>query len=175
MMQRVFGEEREDGFKFWGYERRNRKDGSVKIGERWASPESFKNMCEISKRAASRSQKRNPSRHAAHKKAWEAKNVEAVRKQKREWFRKHYSKNSARYVEYAAARRQRLKERSGNSKIERSTISSIYESSQRITKCTGIQFHVDHIKPISMGGMHAPSNLQILPAKVNLQKSDKYF
>jgi hypothetical protein len=173
--KRSFGETRQDGFRFWGYEKRKRKDGSVRVSERWASPESFKSMCEISKRAASRSQKRNPERHAANKRAWEAKNIEVVRKQKREWFRKHYSKNSAKYVEYAAARRQRLQERSGNSRIERSTINSIYEASHRATKCTGIQFHVDHIKPLSRGGMHIPNNLQILPAKINLQKSDKEF
>ena len=175
MNKRFFGEEREDGFRFWGYEKRKRKDGSVRVSERWASPESFKSMCEISKRAALRSQKRNPERHAANKKAWESKNIEVVRKQKREWFRKHYSKNSARYVEYAAARRRKLHERSSGLMVDQSTINSIYEASQRITKCTGIQFHVDHIKPLSRGGMHAPNNLQILPARINLQKRDKVF
>lgn len=33
--------------------------------------------------------------------------------------------------------------------------------------------HVDHIVPVSMGGLHEHSNLQIIPAKVNQTKGDK--
>lgn len=33
-------------------------------------------------------------------------------------------------------------------------------------------YHVDHIHPLSKGGKHHISNLQYLPAKENLQKSD---
>lgn len=35
-------------------------------------------------------------------------------------------------------------------------------------------WHVDHIKPISKGGLHHEDNLQVLDAKLNLQKHDKY-
>ena len=35
------------------------------------------------------------------------------------------------------------------------------------------RFHVDHIKPLSKGGTNALSNLQVLPAKVNMQKGNK--
>ena len=33
-------------------------------------------------------------------------------------------------------------------------------------------YHVDHIKPLSKGGHHAPSNLQYLPAVINVTKKD---
>jgi hypothetical protein len=33
-------------------------------------------------------------------------------------------------------------------------------------------YHVDHIKPLNKGGRHTPSNLQYLPAAVNLAKKD---
>ena len=33
---------------------------------------------------------------------------------------------------------------------------------------------MDHIKPLSAGGRHHPSNLQILTAKENLAKGAKY-
>ena len=40
--------------------------------------------------------------------------------------------------------------------------------------CEIPMWHVDHIKPISKGGLHHEDNLQILTAAINLQKSDKY-
>lgn len=39
---------------------------------------------------------------------------------------------------------------------------------------TMADYHVDHIKPISKGGLHHPDNLQILSAELNLQKHDKW-
>ena len=57
---------------------------------------------------------------------------------------------------------------------EKELILAIYSKSKRLTKETGIQHHVDHIKPLSKGGRHYPSNLQILTAEENLKKSDKW-
>ena len=34
-------------------------------------------------------------------------------------------------------------------------------------------YHVDHIVPLAHGGMHAPENLQYLPAAVNIRKKDR--
>jgi len=42
-----------------------------------------------------------------------------------------------------------------------------------ISESTGIPHHVDHIFPVSKGGTHHPSNLQILTAKENLSKGAK--
>jgi len=36
-----------------------------------------------------------------------------------------------------------------------------------------IKWHVDHIKPLSRGGLHHQDNLQVLEASVNLRKSNK--
>ena len=33
-------------------------------------------------------------------------------------------------------------------------------------------YHVDHIIPLSKGGLHEPNNLQYLPIKINLQKNN---
>ena len=60
------------------------------------------------------------------------------------------------------------------SKKEKEQVLSIYSESRRLTKETGIQHHVDHIKPLAKGGRHHPSNLQILTAEENLKKSDKW-
>jgi|11BtaG_2_1085332.scaffolds.fasta_scaffold01082_4 5-methylcytosine-specific restriction endonuclease McrA len=60
------------------------------------------------------------------------------------------------------------------SQEERDAVISIYNESKRLTKETGVQHHVDHIKPLAKGGRHHPSNLQILTAEENLKKSDKW-
>jgi uncharacterized membrane protein YgaE (UPF0421/DUF939 family) len=52
-------------------------------------------------------------------------------------------------------------------------IETIYLQRIRLEKRFGLQFHVDHIIPISKGGLHIPSNLQVLPAKLNLQKNSQ--
>jgi hypothetical protein len=57
---------------------------------------------------------------------------------------------------------------------EKNAILAIYSESKRLTKKTGVQHHVDHIKPLSKGGRHHPTNLQILTAQENLRKSDKW-
>lgn len=41
-------------------------------------------------------------------------------------------------------------------------------------KPAGVQYEVDHIKPLSKGGAHHPDNLQIITAEENRKKAAKY-
>lgn len=50
----------------------------------------------------------------------------------------------------------------------------VYIECERLTKKTGIEHHVDHIMPLSLGGDHAWWNLQILTAEENLSKHNKF-
>ena len=94
----------------------------------------------------------------------------------REKYRQYLSKwgklNPAKCRMWCVAKRARKKSQvpaGANKKI----ISTIYETRVRVTKCTGVQFHVDHIVPLARGGPHTHTNLQLLPAKINISKGAK--
>jgi 5-methylcytosine-specific restriction endonuclease McrA len=49
-----------------------------------------------------------------------------------------------------------------------------YLECERLTKETGVEHHVDHIMPLSIGGEHDWWNLQILTAEENLAKGNRF-
>lgn len=53
--------------------------------------------------------------------------------------------------------------------IEQNKIHFIYQLA-----ATMADVHIDHYQPLSKGGLHHPDNLQILDAKLNLEKKDKW-
>lgn len=52
-------------------------------------------------------------------------------------------------------------------------IRDMYWLAKDLGTVTGETYHVDHIIPLSKGGLHHPDNLQILPADLNLKKGAK--
>jgi hypothetical protein len=68
-------------------------------------------------------------------------------------------------------RREREKNNTPLTKNQISIIATLYKQSKRLKQTLGIEFHVDHIVPLFMGGKHDPSNLQVIPATINLRKS----
>jgi len=57
---------------------------------------------------------------------------------------------------------------------QKQQIALIYDTARAMTEATGELHHVDHIKPVSKGGLHVPENLQILTWRDNLAKKDKW-
>lgn len=53
-------------------------------------------------------------------------------------------------------------------------IASIWRKKCRLSDSTGIEYHVDHIIPLAIGGAHHQDNLRIITAEENLSKSKKY-
>ena len=52
-------------------------------------------------------------------------------------------------------------------------IKLFYSHASRVSEKLKIIFEVDHIVPIAKGGLHHPSNLQVVPAKWNRSKGDR--
>ena len=90
------------------------------------------------------------------------------RERKKQWSKD----NPAKVKDVKLRRKNKLKSTKENpGKIE--IMNTFYKTAQRISKCTGISFHVDHIIPIAKKGTHTANNLQILTASLNMRKSAK--
>ena len=60
---------------------------------------------------------------------------------------------------------------------ERWVMREIYDLARLRSKQTGVNWHVDHIIPLQgklVSGLHVPTNLQVIPASVNIRKANRY-
>ena len=118
---------------------------------------------------------RNAAARNAASKAWRSKNKERAK----EIAKKSYEKNRAGYIYRARCRKIALKERTPKwlTEFDLFVIECIYDRAKELGEYFGVPFHVDHIIPLqgkTVSGFHCPANLQILPASVNLSKSNKF-
>jgi hypothetical protein len=196
------GDVREDGMVFWKYES-SCKDGEYwlskeKFDEK-KKRESERNAKYYSKNAnAHREYVRD--RYAKNRitireqlRVSRLKNIDRYREKGRESSKLWRKKNPTKYKENLEnwikenPDKYKLITAKGNSKRraaeknntpdlthnQKLIIETIYLQRIRLEKRLGIPFHVDHVIPISKGGLHIPSNLQVLPAKLNLKKNSK--
>ena len=57
---------------------------------------------------------------------------------------------------------------------EQQCIRALYAEAQRLTRETGEAHHVDHDRPLALGGLHHPNNLLVVPAALNTAKGARY-
>jgi hypothetical protein len=72
------------------------------------------------------------------------------------------------------ARRRSLKSVVPLTAAEHQRIVALYAEAARLTAETGEAHHVDHDRPLALGGKHHPDNMHVVPAQVNLTKGAKY-
>lgn len=82
--------------------------------------------------------------------------------------------NPHQVTKWNAARRARVRDLTPELTAEQQEqIDYLYWLAKDLRAVSGEDYHVDHIFPLARGGLHEPSNLQILPKDLNLQKSTK--
>lgn len=103
---------------------------------------------------------------------WREANPDRRKEIANRWVKEHpdYSNHNA------ALRRARIRaSQPANLTVEeRKEIQRIYATARRLTQETGVVHHVDHVVPIVAGGLHHPSNLQILTREENLRKGSTH-
>ena len=130
-----------------------------------------RNSVEIKKR-----KKEYSDSHKEEKKAYDKSyNADSLNKARRykvnkEYREKNPGKVAAILAAYKASKLSQTPELTDEEKLQ---IIEIYKEAVALRKTTGDDYHVDHIIPISKGGLHHPLNLQILTAFENLSKSNK--
>ena len=126
----------------------------------------------------------------AYAKAWREKNKDKVKS-----YREANKEKAKEYMKayrgpYAKANRGKLNAKqtkrrafklnrtpSWLTKEDLAEIKDIYSMANRRTQVGGIQYHVDHIIPLkgkNISGLHVLSNLQILRARDNIVKGNRY-
>jgi hypothetical protein len=93
--------------------------------------------------------------------------------------KEYYKNNKPKYIAKDAKRRASKLQRTPTWLTEEDQwmFNEIYSLAKQREELTGIKWHVDHIIPLHgtlVCGLHVPTNLQVITAKRNLEKSNKY-
>ena len=92
----------------------------------------------------------------------------------KKWQKDNLDKDAAKTAKRRAAKLKALPNWLTKEELEQ--IKELYTCAQMFKLYTGEEYHVDHIIPLqgeNVCGLHVPWNLQVIPAKENLSKSNK--
>lgn len=115
----------------------------------------------------------NPEAKLAKNAAWRAANADRKREYQARWKAANRIKVAVERSEYRASK---LNATPGWA--DRSKIAEFYFAADFLGMVTGEWHHVDHMVPLRsklVCGLHAEQNLQVLPAKENLRKHNRYW
>lgn len=119
-------------------------------------------------------QRENKAKHYEYTKAWQSKNRDIMRANTAKWQAENPDKVRELSARYRAKKLQATPEWLTQENLDQ--IKDIYAHARDCEVVTGDKYHVDHIVPLrgeNVSGLHVPWNLQVLPAEVNIAKSNK--
>jgi 5-methylcytosine-specific restriction endonuclease McrA len=90
----------------------------------------------------------------------------------RGYYRDWAAKNPDKILEIASRKRAR-KRLAIAPGYNAEAVQAKYALARRLSELFREPWHVDHIVPLARGGAHHQDNLQVIPAKVNILKSDQ--
>lgn len=117
----------------------------------------------------------NKDKQAEAVKAWRESNPKRTAAMYRDWANRNRDKVNAKWMARDAAKKSRTP--SWLNVDEHWMIEQAYDIAAKRAKAQGIPYHVDHIVPLqgkTVSGLHVPWNLQVIPAKLNQQKSNRF-
>jgi hypothetical protein len=150
--------------------------------------EGFENSCKTCKSKYRKAQYlKNREKELAINSEWRTKNKNRYDEICRDWYRdnreyhnsltrKYYRENKGIFRARDAKRRASLLQATP-SWADLEQIKRIYTLCSKVSEKTGVTHHVDHIIPLkgkNVCGLHVETNLCILPARMNLEKSNKF-
>ena len=115
---------------------------------------------------------RNRERKATTNKAWRERNRERRAITSKAWRERN------RDLDHELKRRRRCKQKNASIPLtanEKEKMLLLERTRQQLQSETGREYHIDHILPITHGGIHHPVNLRILDGRENVSKQDKLF
>lgn len=125
-------------------------------------------------RAAARDRYRaNAENRMQSIKKWAAANASKVKSYKKQW----KTNNPEKLREYTFFR-STYRKTATPEWCDRVAMLALYHEARRLTRETGVEYHVDHIVPLKsqrVCGLHCEQNMQILPAFDNLSKLNSYW
>jgi hypothetical protein len=117
----------------------------------------------------------NPDKYKKSCEDYYINNKDRLSKLNKNWKIKHRSKATAIEAKRRATKIQATPNWLTKEQIQQ--IEEFYEIAQAFKLYTGQEYHVDHIVPLqgeNVCGLHVPWNLQVISAKENLSKSNKF-
>lgn len=120
---------------------------------------------------ARRYRKAQHAKVLAYHRKWREDNQKRHIQYVREWQKRNPEKMRAMW---AAQKARKIAATVPLTHEEQAEVIALYAKARALTELTGEPYHVDHIKPLAKGGLHHPSNLQVLRGVDNLRKGAKW-
>ena len=128
----------------------------------------------------------NAEKIKARKAAWHSNNKDVARSRGKAWKSKNKERKKAADLAWWASnpdarkiykQNRRVRKISAGGKLSRGLAQKLFKLQKGKCPCCqrdlGENFHMDHIKPLALGGSNTDDNIQLLRAECNLEKSKK--